>query len=307
MLTFDRILIIVGWILTIVCWIVDHFKKRLEIKNLKVENKNLNLQNKKLKLEIKKIELEINLLQGEEQAKLIRPFSKEEIEETKEIAKLDPKMKKRLVKISKLSNLTLLILLIWFFASLALAVFFPHVLFRKEKETPVGPPPKEESAPVGPPPKEESAPVKPPSKVDTLPQMPNKVELLQKIETLLQKLRREVRVDTVRINDIYFDYDKSKLKPEFLPELDRLAKILAENPDMAVEISGHTDNMGTYDYNLYLSKRRAQSVVKCLVSLGVDSTRLIAIGYGESESIANNETKEGRAQNRRVEFRFKKQ
>lgn len=111
----------------------------------------------------------------------------------------------------------------------------------------------------------------------------------------------------VRITNIFFDFDKSELRPESFPELNRLAKILQENPNREVEISGHTCNIGTEAYNLDLSSRRAQSVVDYLISVGCDEANLISKGYGESKPIVSNETEEGRAQNRRVEFRFLKQ
>ena len=122
---------------------------------------------------------------------------------------------------------------------------------------------------------------------------------------LIEKIKEEEI--PVRINNIFFDFDKSELRPESFPELNRLAKVLQENPDRKVEISGHTCSMGTEAYNRDLSKRRAQSVVGYLISVGCDDASLISTGYGESKPIASNETEEGRSQNRRVEFRFLKQ
>ena len=121
---------------------------------------------------------------------------------------------------------------------------------------------------------------------------------------LIEKIKEEEI--PVRINNIFFDFNKSELRPESFPELNRLAKVLQENPDRKVEISGHTCSMGTEAYNLDLSKRRAQSVVGYLISVGCDDASLIARGYGEGKPIASNETEEGRTQNRRVEFRFLK-
>jgi outer membrane protein OmpA-like peptidoglycan-associated protein len=109
---------------------------------------------------------------------------------------------------------------------------------------------------------------------------------------------------SVRINNIFFDFDKSELRSESYPELDRLAKIVKEDPGLRVEISGHTDSIGTHIYNLELSHRRAESVVNYLILVGCRSENLISIGYAEAEPATSNETEEGRAQNRRVEFRI---
>ena len=110
----------------------------------------------------------------------------------------------------------------------------------------------------------------------------------------------------VRINNIFFEFDRYSLKPESFPELDRLAELLKESPDMKVEIAGHTDNVGTEEYNLELSRKRAQSVVSYLVSVGCERANLIPRGYGEQKPIDTNETEQGRAVNRRVEFKFLK-
>lgn len=108
---------------------------------------------------------------------------------------------------------------------------------------------------------------------------------------------------SVRINNIFFDYDKYEIKPESFPELDRLVKILKDT-DSKVEIAGHTDSRGKDQYNFELSKNRAQAVVNYLVSFGCSSVNLTATGYGETKPISNEETEEGYAQNRRVEFKF---
>ncbi|MFQ5651223.1 MAG: OmpA family protein [bacterium] len=108
---------------------------------------------------------------------------------------------------------------------------------------------------------------------------------------------------TVRINNVFFDFDKYELKSESHPELNRLARILKNNPEMKVEILGHTDHVGTEAYNLWLSEQRAHAVVDYLISVGCEASKLTAIGYGKSKPIASNETEEGRQKNRRVEFR----
>ncbi|HET9137401.1 MAG TPA: OmpA family protein, partial [Candidatus Kapabacteria bacterium] len=110
----------------------------------------------------------------------------------------------------------------------------------------------------------------------------------------------------VRLNNIFFDFDKATLKPESYPELNRLVDILKKNPDVKTEVGGHTDNKGTHQYNLDLSKKRTQAVVDYLVSQGCNAATLTAKGYAETVPIAPNDTDEGRAQNRRVEIKFVK-
>ncbi|HOO10852.1 MAG TPA: OmpA family protein, partial [Cyclobacteriaceae bacterium] len=92
------------------------------------------------------------------------------------------------------------------------------------------------------------------------------------------------------------------LKPESFVELDKVVEFLMANPSVEIEIAGHTDSKGSDDYNLNLSQGRSQSVVDYLISQGIDSYRLSAHGYGETRPIDTNDTDEGRASNRRVEF-----
>jgi outer membrane protein OmpA-like peptidoglycan-associated protein len=107
----------------------------------------------------------------------------------------------------------------------------------------------------------------------------------------------------ITLKGVYFDIGKSTLRPESYPVLDDAAKILKDNPKIMVEIQGHTDSQGSESYNQTLSDKRAYSVVQYLVKTqGIEIKRLKAIGYGESKPIASNETAEGRALNRRVEF-----
>jgi len=108
---------------------------------------------------------------------------------------------------------------------------------------------------------------------------------------------------SITLRGIYFDFDKSTIKPESRPALDDAAKILKDNPSIRVEIQGHTDSKGSDSYNLNLSDQRAWSVVNYLVqNYGIDKARLTAKGYGEARPIATNDTDSGRALNRRVEF-----
>lgn len=107
----------------------------------------------------------------------------------------------------------------------------------------------------------------------------------------------------ITLRGIYFDFNKATIKPISYPILDSAAQILKDNPKIIVEIQGHTDDIGSAEYNKKLSLRRAQAVVNYFVQKhGIDIKRLKAIGYGEEKPIADNTTEEGRALNRRVEF-----
>jgi outer membrane protein OmpA-like peptidoglycan-associated protein len=101
---------------------------------------------------------------------------------------------------------------------------------------------------------------------------------------------------------ILFDVAKSDLRPAAQTNLQSLATVLNKYPDTNVLIEGHTDADGTEDYNLDLSKRRAQSVANYLSGLQVDATRVTTMGYGEAQPVASNESAEGKQQNRRVEI-----
>ncbi len=107
---------------------------------------------------------------------------------------------------------------------------------------------------------------------------------------------------TVRLKNVYFDFDKTTLKSESYTELNKVVDLLKQNSSLEIEIAGHTDNKGSDDYNLNLSQGRCQSVVDYIVSQGVESYRLTPRGYGEGKPIETNDTDDGRANNRRVEF-----
>lgn len=104
--------------------------------------------------------------------------------------------------------------------------------------------------------------------------------------------------------DAYFDFDEATLKPEGEAKLAALARdlqALGAGNISAIEVVGHTDSIGTEEYNQGLSERRAQSVVDFLVAQGIDPGIIVARGAGEANPIADNTTAEGRAQNRRVD------
>jgi OmpA-OmpF porin, OOP family len=110
----------------------------------------------------------------------------------------------------------------------------------------------------------------------------------------------------ISLNNIFFDFDKTTLKPESFPELNRIIELMNERATMQVEISGHADATGETNYNLGLSKRRAESVKKYLTGKGVNETRIAVTFYGEGKPIDTNATKAGRRKNRRVEFKILK-
>ena len=109
---------------------------------------------------------------------------------------------------------------------------------------------------------------------------------------------------TIRLNNLFFEFNKSALKTESYAELDRLFTILKNNPEMKIEIGGHTDDVGSDEYNLNLSRERANAVITYLVGKGTTADRLTAKGYGESKPEVPNTNDENRATNRRVEFRI---
>jgi OOP family OmpA-OmpF porin len=107
---------------------------------------------------------------------------------------------------------------------------------------------------------------------------------------------------TVRLQNIYFDFDKTTLKNESFTELNKVVDFLKQNETVEIEISGHTDNKGSDEYNLNLSQGRSQAVVDYIIGQGIQDYRLSAHGYGEGKAIDTNNTDAGRANNRRVEF-----
>ncbi|MEO8064454.1 MAG: OmpA family protein [Pseudomonadota bacterium] len=119
-------------------------------------------------------------------------------------------------------------------------------------------------------------------------------------DDLAERLENEGKVD---LYGIYFDTDKATLKSESEATLNQVLAVLKGKPALRIEIGGHTDSQASDTYNLDLSKRRAQAVVKWLTDKGIAGTRLNAEGFGESRPVADNETAAGRALNRRVEIR----
>lgn len=103
-------------------------------------------------------------------------------------------------------------------------------------------------------------------------------------------------------NKILFGFDSSTLKDDAMESLDNLVIVLNRYPDTDIMITGHTDNTGTAAYNLALSERRAGAVSSYLTKKNIPSSRLKTVGYGITDPRYSNDTEEGRANNRRVEF-----
>jgi outer membrane protein OmpA-like peptidoglycan-associated protein len=119
------------------------------------------------------------------------------------------------------------------------------------------------------------------------------------IDIALQPLEKNA---TIVLKNIFFDVNKYDLKPESTSELDNLVLLLRENPTLKIQINGHTDNVGKAEDNMALSNNRAQSVVKYLVSKGINQQRLSFKGFGATQPVADNNSEGGRAQNRRTEL-----
>jgi OOP family OmpA-OmpF porin len=106
-----------------------------------------------------------------------------------------------------------------------------------------------------------------------------------------------------RLEGVHFELSRSTLTKASLPVLDEAVKVLLQFPSVRIEVSGHTDNSGGRDTNMRLSQARAEAVQKYLVEHGVDAGRIVTRGAGPDEPIDSNATREGRASNRRIEFR----
>jgi len=115
---------------------------------------------------------------------------------------------------------------------------------------------------------------------------------------------QEAEDQVYTLENVYFDTDKATLRESSNEALNDLLKALATNPEMRIEIAGHTDDKGAADYNRKLSRKRAESVKQYLVERGIAADRIKAKGYGESKPIASNATAQGRQKNRRTEVRI---
>ncbi|HET6559854.1 MAG TPA: OmpA family protein [Prolixibacteraceae bacterium] len=106
------------------------------------------------------------------------------------------------------------------------------------------------------------------------------------------------------LRNVFFKTDSYELLPESMSELDRLTALLKNNPTIHIALEGHTDNVGSEQYNLNLSESRAHEVHNYLVNNGIDRERISYKGYGFARPVRENNSPEGRAMNRRTEFRI---
>lgn len=128
-----------------------------------------------------------------------------------------------------------------------------------------------------------------------------------RIEDIVRKYSQgniEIKNNWVLIG-VNFESNKSSLSPEAYPILVNAVQVLLSNPDLEVEVQGHTDNVGNKDYNRKLSIERAETVKRFLISKGINPSRLTVVGYGDSQPISDNKTPQGKALNRRIEFKIK--
>ena len=131
-----------------------------------------------------------------------------------------------------------------------------------------------------------------------------KAEMSQEVVANSNSLMSDIQsTGHVSVYGIYFDFDKADIKPESEPALKEIAKLLQENKGLKLFVVGHTDNVGTIDYNMKLSKLRADAVMKELVTkYKVSAQRLKSYGVGSLAPVASNRTEDGRVKNRRVEL-----
>jgi OOP family OmpA-OmpF porin len=134
------------------------------------------------------------------------------------------------------------------------------------------------------------------------------LENVTKYKTVKKEIKlKPLKVNTsFTLNNLFFDFDSSSLTKESELELERVIELLNTNPGMTVEISAHTDDKGSDEYNTKLSQHRAESVVRFLTQKGINKDRMLAKGYGESVPSVPNDSDENRAKNRRVEFKILK-
>jgi OmpA-OmpF porin, OOP family len=127
------------------------------------------------------------------------------------------------------------------------------------------------------------------------------------MESMKQEIKASEMFDAINKNGfialyINFETGKSEIKPESNPIIDQICEMLKQNPDLKISVEGHTDNVGAEKSNQTLSESRAKSVMNALVSKGINVSRIQSKGWGQTKPIADNNTEEGKAKNRRVEI-----
>ncbi len=134
----------------------------------------------------------------------------------------------------------------------------------------------------------------------------NTIEMGTKAEPVHIEIRlRKMNIgEKVVLNNIFFETDKYELMEASFPELKKLVQLMKNNPALVIEISGHTDNVGSKEYNQLLSEKRAKAVYEYLIENQISAKRLLNAGYGEALPVSSNETEVGRAANRRIELKI---
>lgn len=134
------------------------------------------------------------------------------------------------------------------------------------------------------------------------------IEPLEKED--IKEIEENIEEPIIKVNEVYtfknvlFEFDKAELLDVSKEELNQLYNHLSKNSNLSIEIYGHTDNVGLDKRNKELSKQRAKSVADYLISQGLNVSKIKSFGFGSSQPISDNETEEGRQQNRRVEFKL---
>ena len=130
-------------------------------------------------------------------------------------------------------------------------------------------------------------------------------EIKQAIKQAVKEEKKEFVIDLEKLSkQSLFGFNSDKISEDNYAGLNVVADFLKETPNVSVKVEGHTDNIGTKEYNQRLSERRAEAIANYLIDKGVDNSRVTIKGYGFSKPIASNKTAEGRAKNRRTEMKF---
>jgi outer membrane protein OmpA-like peptidoglycan-associated protein len=130
-----------------------------------------------------------------------------------------------------------------------------------------------------------------------------------RLHSITEPMQKDIQLkpivggESIVLNNVFYEVNKAELKPESKIELNKVVAFLNYNKTVRLEISGHTDNSGDKTLNQKLSENRSQSVVNYLISMGIDASRLVARGYGDSKPVLPNTTMENKAKNRRTEMK----
>src|SRR5690606_32013478 len=116
------------------------------------------------------------------------------------------------------------------------------------------------------------------------------------------ELKRQLDDDGKVSLQVNFAVDKADILPGSQPQIEQIVALLKQDPTLELSVNGHTDNTGDADHNLDLSRARARAVVDAIIGQGIDGSRLVSEGFGQTQPIADNATEAGRASNRRVEL-----